>query len=464
MPLACADASQEPAGPRFAARPVVRTPYCPCVQVLRRPSQVVRFKSPFVKIGLGAAIAAALVLSVGCSAQHSQRPAADAKHSAPAKRKRPSPPPIIERPSTVEHWGSYFGARKGKNYDQQDVPVALTVPGAVTQVGTSNSTQYVLLTNGTVWAWGLGTHGELGDGGTVNSLHQPVQVHFPAGVKIAFIPTDVMPYDTALAVDTQGHVWGWGLNGGGELCLGDHRMYTTPVRLPFSHVTTLAGASNHALYDSDGTVYACGQNLEGDLGTGSMTGTTRPKQVAGLDGSSVTDLVASFANSGALLSNGKYYDWGFNAAGQLGDGQVGAPSDVPVAVQLPHPVSQVAQGGSIWKNGQTIALLSDGSLWSWGNGWAGQLGNGVRLAEPVPARFSAPAGVTYQSLATGSATSYAITTTGKVYAWGVGALGQVGNGSTLGSPDPVVVADHATLISATANNVLISVPKKPRKP
>jgi alpha-tubulin suppressor-like RCC1 family protein len=417
-------------------------------------------KSPFVKAGLGAAVAAALVLSAGCSARPDGPPAADAKHSAPAKPKRPPAPPVIERPSMVRHWGSYFGARKGKNYDIQAAPVALTVPGTVAQVGTSNSTQYVLLTNGTMYAWGLGTHGELGDGGTVNSLNQPVQVRFPAGVKIAFIPTDVMPYDTALAVDTQGHVWGWGLNGGGELCLGNTASYATPVRLPFSHVTTLAGASNHALYDSNGTVYACGQNLEGDLGTGSMAGTITPKKVAGLDGSSVTDLVASFANSGALLSNGKYYDWGYNGAGQLGDGQVGAPSDVPVQVQLRHPVSQVALGGSIWKNGQTIAMLSDGSLWSWGNGWAGQLGDGPRMAQPVPARFFAPPGVTYQSLASGSATSYAISTTGKVYAWGVGALGQVGNGSTLGSQDPVVVATHAALISATANNVLISVPRR----
>jgi alpha-tubulin suppressor-like RCC1 family protein len=417
-------------------------------------------KSPFVKAGLGAAVAAALVLSAGCSAHPDGRPAADAKHSAPVKPKRRPDPPVIERPSTVKHWGSYFGARKGKNYDVQAAPVALTVPGTVAQVGTSNSTQYVLLTNGTMYAWGLGTHGELGDGGTVNSLDQPVQVRFPAGVKIAFIPTDVMPYDTALAVDTQGHVWGWGLNGGGELCLGNTTTYATPVRLPFSHVTTLAGASNHALYDSNGTVYACGQNLEGDLGTGSMAGTITPKKVAGLDGSSVTDLVASFANSGALLSNGKYYDWGFNGAGQLGDGQVGAPSDVPVLVPLRHPVSQVALGGSIWKNGQTIAMLSDGSLWSWGNGWAGQLGDGARMAQPVPARFFAPVGVTYQSLASGSATSYAISTTGKVYAWGVGALGQVGNGSTLGSEDPVVVATHAALISATANNVLVSVPRR----
>ena len=124
-------------------------------------------------------------------------------------------------------------------------------------------------------------------------------------------------------------------------------------------------------------------------------------------------------------------------------------------------MAQVALGGSIWNNGQTIAMLSNGSLWGWGDDWAGQLGDGARrpLSRPRPGS-SRPRGVTYQSLATGSATSYAISTAGKVYAWGVSSLGQVGNGSTLVAAAPVVVATHASLISATANNVLVSVPRR----
>ena len=59
----------------------------------------------------------------------------------------------------------------------------------------------------------------------------------------------------------------------------------------------------------------------------------------GCHGSPVTRLVASFANSGALLSDGKYFDWGYNGSGQLGDGHAGRPSDVPVRVHLPHPVT-----------------------------------------------------------------------------------------------------------------------------
>ncbi|HEY7143699.1 MAG TPA: hypothetical protein VH637_05575 [Streptosporangiaceae bacterium] len=268
-------------------------------------------------------------------------------------------------------------------------------------MGSSNSTQYALLTDGRLYAWGLGTHGQLGNGRSRNAFRRP-------------------------------------------------------VRLPFSNVSTLAGASNHAVYDADGTVYACGQNLHGTLGDGSTRSSTRPVTVAGLDGAEVSRLVASFANAGALLKNGEYYNWGFNGNGQLGNGHPGRSAGVPVRVRLPFPVTEVAQGGSYWNNGQTLALLSDGSLWSWGDNWAHQLGTSAKGMRPSPVRIHPPAGVSYQRLASGSATSYAVTATGDVYAWGTGRVGQVGNGQTGTATRPVLVASGAAAISSTANNVVIS--------
>jgi alpha-tubulin suppressor-like RCC1 family protein len=392
-------------------------------------------------------------LTCGCSA-HLHVKDVTAKPPAGPPAVKPSPVPAS---NTVRHWGSFFGGREG-NFDLEVSPVTVTLPGAVTEVGTSNSTQYALLADGRLYAWGLGTQGQLGDGNERNSFTQPVRVRFPAGVKVAYLPTDAMPYDTGLAVDTRGHAWGWGRNRGGELCRGRGRIYTTPVRVPLAgSVTTLAGASNHALYDAAGTVYACGQNVAGDLGDGSMRSSTTPVRVARLGGTRVTRLVASFANSGALLADGEYLSWGYDANGQLGSGRAGQPSDVPVKVNLPAAVTEVAQGGSLWNNGQTVVLLSDGSLRSWGAGRFYQLGNRASGMRVAPVRFRAPAGVTFRSLATGSATSYAISADGQVYAWGVGLLGQVGNGRTQAARAPVVVASGATGISSTANNVAITV-------
>jgi alpha-tubulin suppressor-like RCC1 family protein len=398
------------------------------------------------------AAAAAVVLTGGCSAPHSSR----ARPPTPVAKQ--SSPPVVELPSTVEHWGSFFGGTKGVNYDVAASPVAVTVPGTVAEIGTSNSTEYALLTNGSLYAWGLGTQGQLGDGAVVSSFATPVRVRFPRGVKIASIPADVMPYDAALAVDTKGNVWGWGDDGGGELCLGNTRTYTAPVKLPLSQVTAVDGASNHALYDAHGTVYACGINSAGDLGDGSGRDTTTPVKVAGLDGSSVTQLVASFANSGALLSNGTYLDWGYDGNGQLGDGQFARSSDVPVRVNLPDPVTQVAQGGSIWDNGQTLVMLSNGSLWAWGANFNGQLGDGTTRSRASPVPFRSPAGVSYKYLATGGITSYAVSATGQVYAWGASPVGQVGDGTTHTTLIPVRVASGADMISSTANNVAVAIP------
>jgi alpha-tubulin suppressor-like RCC1 family protein len=358
----------------------------------------------------------------------------------------------------AQHWGTFAGAGVSGDGDMSLSPVSISLPGKVVQIATSNSTDYALLSDGQVYAWGEGADGELGNGGTGDSFTVPVQVRFPAGVRIASIPADTMPLDSAFAVDTTGHVWGWGLDAGGEFCLGNAQQQLTPVQLPLSGVTALAGAADHATYDANGTLYSCGGNQYGELGDGTFAASRVPVMVKGVAGSSVVSLVASFGNTGALLSDGSYYDWGMNGEGQLGNGTTPTPSPTPVRVGLPGPVAQVAQGGSLPGNGQTLVKLANGDMYAWGADSFGQLGNGQQaVAVSKPVGFAAPAGVTYAILASGGGTSYAISTTGDVYAWGSGNAGQTGDGGTGTVLKPVKVTSGATGISATADDAAVSI-------
>jgi alpha-tubulin suppressor-like RCC1 family protein len=219
-------------------------------------------------------------------------------------------------------------------------------------------------------------------------------------------------------------------------------------------VTLATGARTHSLFDSGGQVYSCGSGDAGELGTGSTNNAPTPTPVVGLPSTvGVTALTSSWEGSGALLADGTYYNWGYNAAGQLGDGTT-TNSAVPVRVALPAAVSQVFQGGSGATNGQTIALLVNGSTWTWGSNTKGQLGNGSRTEATSPVPVKVPSGVTFREVNSGGYSSYAIDTSGQLWAWGGNQNGQLGTGSSRRfETQPVRVGLALTQVSSTASNV-----------
>ena len=371
----------------------------------------------------------------------------------------PSKAPAAKAPTaktTVYRFGVVGNRGKIAQLERGTPTLVTGISGTVIQIATSNSDGYALTSAGTVWAWGVGSYGELGDGTASAYVTRAVKVSFPAGVKIAALPNP-MPFDAALAIDSLGHAWGWGLNADGDLCLSG-LTELRPSRIPLSDVTAATGARTHSLFDSGGRVYACGSGQDGVLGNGSTASSSTPVQVTGLPPKThVTALTSSWEGSGALLSNGAYYDWGYNAAGQLGDGRT-ADSDVPVHVALPQAVRQVSQGGSGAANGQTVAILADGSVWSWGNGAKGQLGDGRTADSDLPVHVRIPAGVTFTKVNSGGYSCYALDDSGRLWAWGGNQNGQLGTGTGTGSGSgkvttPVDVGIHLTQVSSTASNV-----------
>jgi alpha-tubulin suppressor-like RCC1 family protein len=365
--------------------------------------------------------------------------------SSAGARRAPSSPGVYR-------WGVVGNQGKIAELELRRPTLVAGITGKVVQIATSNSDGYALTSTGKVFAWGVNSFGELGDGRLTPYDTRAVRVDFPAGVRIASLPNP-MPFDAGLAIDSHRHAWGWGLNGAGDLCLKGG-IESRPEQIPLSDVTLATGARTHSLFDSHGTVYACGSGDAGELGNGSAASISTPTAVHGLPrGVKVTTLTSSWEGSGALLENGSYYDWGYNPAGQLGDHST-QNSATPVKVHLPSRVTRVFQGGSGPTNGQTIAILANRSVWTWGNNQRGQLGDGSRASSDVPVRVHVPKHVRFVKVNSGGYASYAIDSRGRLWAWGGDQNGQLGTGSSGGiKTHPVEVRIHLTQVSSTASNV-----------
>jgi alpha-tubulin suppressor-like RCC1 family protein len=259
-----------------------------------------------------------------------------------------------------------------------------------------------------------------------------------------------------------GSALGWGQDSWGQLGNGaDPASEPTPVgvSLPSGvQLTGISGGDDHSLaVTSSGQVLAFGRNEVGQLGNGTTTDSDTPVLVSLPSGSAVTQAAAGDGFSYALTASGGVLAWGDNEEGELGDGGTGTtPVDVPVAVQLPSGTSatQVAAGAEDFG----LALTSGGQVLSWGDNFAGQLGNGSTTNSATPAPVALPAGVTATQIAAGGDTGYALTSSGTLYAWGSGAGGTLGDGSPASSDTPVPVAlptgITVTQISAEGSFVL----------
>jgi alpha-tubulin suppressor-like RCC1 family protein len=358
----------------------------------------------------------------------------------------------------VYRWGvplaSGGGAAAGM---EANSPTEVTgIPDPLVQLVTSNSDTYGLDSFGQVWAWGADDAEEFGNGSTTAFSNTPVRVRFPRGVRIASLPSP-LPFNTGAAIDTSGNVWGWGANQSHELCVSGTSI-PLPERLPVSQVTSASGAGGHMIYDSDGSVVGCGDNEDGELGTatnfGAETTVTAPTGVSGLPHERVASLVSSWQDSGALMEDGSFYDWGYNANGQLGDGST-ANSPVPVLVKLRAPVVSASQGGSFAANGHTIVILKDNSVWSWGTDTSGQLGDGQTTDTTTPVQVTVPGGTVFHQVVAGGASSFAIDGSDGVWSWGQNTYGQLG----IGTADNQVVTVPGRIgvsmsaVSSTAYNV-----------
>ncbi len=126
----------------------------------------------------------------------------------------------------------------------------------------------------------------------------------------------------------------------------------------------------------------------------------------------------------ALTADGDIYSWGKNRVGQLGIGTMSTIETQPVAVTSDKTFVQIAAGGA-----HVLALDTDGAVWAWGENGSGQLGIASTTDQSIPTKINMPNGVSFVAVAAEESTSFALSTTGRLWAWGSNAQGLLANGS-----------------------------------
>ena len=180
-------------------------------------------------------------------------------------------------------------------------------------------------------------------------------------------------------------------------------------------------------------LYTWGRNVNGQLGNGTTTDRSSPGTVAG-GGTTWCAIAVGYAHTVAIKTDGTLWTWGCNGYGRLGDGTTTARSSP----------GTVAGGGTTWcatsaGGNHTAAIKTDGTLWTWGVNSNGQLGNGTTSNRSSPGTV-AGGGTTWCVVSAGNAHTAAVKTDGTLWTWGRNGYGQLGDGTTTDRSSPGTVA------------------------
>jgi alpha-tubulin suppressor-like RCC1 family protein len=333
--------------------------------------------------------------------------------------------------STVWCWGGNSAGElgDGTTTDRLSPVEATEVPDFVSGATGTNHT-CIVKADGTAWCWGENALGSTGDGTTTHPRLSPVQVSGLTGVE------QVSPGEGhTCALKSDGTVWCWGYNDYGQV--GDNSMTQRNVPVQVSGLTNVAhvqaGDFLTCAIKQDETAWCWGANDAGQLGDGSNTERHTPVQVSGLTG--VSKINPATHHTCAVKTNGEVWCWGDGTYNELGSNPT---SWVPVQVSEISGAVDVAMG-----HGHSCALKDDGTVWCWGlnwvwyTGWYGSLGMGSgNLSEPPQ---QVPGLTDVAEIGAGDHYTCAKKNDGTIWCWGTGDAGQIGDGDTDSEGSPVQV-------------------------
>jgi alpha-tubulin suppressor-like RCC1 family protein len=295
-----------------------------------------------------------------------------------------------------------------------------------------------LLADGSLWAWGKNDQGQIGN---ATNTDQDTLARVGTSTDWTAISAG---FGYAVALKADGSLWVWGNKGYG---LGDYT-YTNrnaPIQIgTVSDWKAISADQNHIVaIKANGSLWTWGSNEFGQLGNGrrGRYEFQRAPERIGV----ASDWKAVSAGSGhtvAIKTDGSLWTWGDNGAGQLGVGTsgYGTNQNAPIRVGAATDWQVISAG-----NHFTMALKTDGSLWAWG---AGRLGNGAATSQKVPVQIGTEK--VWAAVSAGSNHTMALKKDGSLWAWGNNDMGQLGDGTKANRNAPVQIDKGTYWVAVSA--------------
>ena len=341
----------------------------------------------------------------------------------------------IQSNGTLWAWGRGNAGQLGNNSSgltTQSSPVRIGALSVWTKVSAGGQYCLAIQSNGTLWAWGSNFLGALGNNSTVGGTSSPIQI----GALSSW--AQITAGGCSAAIQSDGTLWAWGDNQRGQLGQNDTISRSSPTQIGSLSVWTRisAGAGGECLaLQSNGTLWAWGNNFYGQLGLNTSTNYSSPVQVGNL--SNWTQISSSSADTSiggvslALQSNGTLWAWGNNSYSQLALTNIGNYSS-PVQVGSLSNWTQISAGTF-----HTLAIQSNSSLWSWGANSRGQLGlAGTLFTYPQNALTAKNE---YSKVSTNSNNFLLTKSNGQIWSFGINTFGALGLNTSTENFSPVQI-------------------------
>tara|TARA_R110000765_G_scaffold10976_3_gene33586 strand:+ start:303 stop:1448 length:1146 start_codon:yes stop_codon:yes gene_type:complete len=344
-------------------------------------------------------------------------------------------------PGELWAWGTQTDGQLGVgNVLRISSPTQVGSSATWVSVGYGNVHTGAIQSDGTLWTWGAGAgYGQTGHGNTA-TISSPLQVG-----SLTDWHTIQGGSQHMCALKTDGTLWAWGRNGGGQLPFNDTINRSSPVQVgsltDWAQLSSAPGNSVHAAVKTDGTLWVWGVGTSGALGQNNTITYSSPVQVGSL--TNWAQVSSGTSNLAAVKTDGTLWTWGATTLGKGGHNN-------NVNYSSPVQVGSLTNWASVTSHSlDTNAVKTDGTLWSWGRNNVGQSGLGDVIARSSPVQVgSLTTWGTAAHNVIGNETFGNTITDGTLWVAGQGSQGGLGTNNAVNYSSPVQVGSLTTWTSS----------------